>query len=150
MSEQNSIPGAPQAWRPDMLTIAVPEVVPVRVSELAEPGLRQHAVPAGEDVGESAVESYLASGDTGGWFHKLTHRTTDIDLQPVRHKLDAVESQIGQLFDGIWTRPTAGMHLTQVQVSLTLTAEGGIGIATVGSQVAFALTYERGANASSQ
>jgi hypothetical protein len=78
-----------------------------------------------------------------GFMRRLMGKAEKVDLAEVRAQLEDVQKEVDQLLSGIYESTIGAMHLAQVQVSLTVTAEGSIGIATVGAQASIALVYER-------
>lgn len=105
-------------------------------------------IPTYDDDGQ--VDDALPAHDEfeehvriGGLGRRVLGRADKIDLGKVRGELEDVQGQVDQLLAGIYDRTVGSMHLAQVQVSLTVTAEGSIGIATAGVQASIALVYER-------
>ena len=67
----------------------------------------------------------------------------DVDLSAVRDDLDRVQGQIDDLLAKLKTKDSDRFRLAQVEVSLAVSAEGSIGVATAGVQAGIALTFSR-------
>lgn len=64
-------------------------------------------------------------------------------LATVRVELDRVQRELDELLKDIWDRTMGGVKLSQVQVSLSVTAQGSIGIASAGATASIALIFDR-------
>jgi hypothetical protein len=68
---------------------------------------------------------------------------THVDLTKVKGDLDRVQGQIDSLLAGLRAKDSDRFRLAQVEVSLAVSAEGSIGVATAGVQAGIALTFSR-------
>lgn len=66
-----------------------------------------------------------------------------VDLAKVKGDLDRVQGQIDSLLSDLKAKDTERFRLAQVEVSLAVSAEGSIGVATAGVQAGIALTFSR-------
>lgn len=96
-----------------------------------------HALPVTELHAPAAPEDDFEEQGLKEW---LTRRTSDVDLERVVTRLEALQSQIDGLLAGV-ARTAAGMRLATVEVSLAITVEGNIGIASAGTQASLTLSY---------
>jgi hypothetical protein len=78
-----------------------------------------------------------------GWARKKVTTKRDVNLGDVKVELDRVEAQLETLLAGAKDTETAGFRLMEVEVGLSVTAEGSIGIATVGAGVSLTLRFSR-------
>jgi hypothetical protein len=78
-----------------------------------------------------------------GWVRKKVTAKRDVNLLDVKDELDRVEGQLETLLAGVSDTETAGFRLSEVEVGLSVTAEGSIGIATVGGEVSLTLRFCR-------
>jgi hypothetical protein len=67
----------------------------------------------------------------------------EVDLDPVKADLDRVQGQIDTLLASVEAHDSERFRLSQVEVSLAISAEGSIGVATAGVQAGIALTFAR-------
>jgi hypothetical protein len=69
----------------------------------------------------------------------LAHKPS---METLSHELLKAQSEVDELLKNVQDS-AGGMRLDQVQVGLTLTGEGSIGIASVGAQASLTLVYMR-------
>jgi hypothetical protein len=74
---------------------------------------------------------------------RFSPKRRDIVLQDVQDELDRVQNQIGALLARIQGQDTDRFRLSEVEVSLAISAEGSIGVATAGVEASIALTFAR-------
>jgi hypothetical protein len=67
----------------------------------------------------------------------------EVKLADVRNDLVRMEGEIVDLLGDVGRRDPQGFRLSEVEVSLALSASGSIGIATGGIEAAIALTFSR-------
>ncbi len=72
----------------------------------------------------------------------IVHRK-DVSLVKVEGELDRVQPQIDAILSKIDSGPRNGYKLSEIEVSLSISAEGSIGIVTAGAEVGIALTFTK-------
>lgn len=65
-----------------------------------------------------------------------------ISIQKLEEQLVSVHGQIGALIDGLRTKLPEENRPKSISVGLAISGQGGIGIATVGAEVAVQLTFD--------
>ncbi len=71
------------------------------------------------------------------------HNTKTITVDALKKGLDDVQGQIDGLLGKVGEPKAPNFRLKSVDVSLAITAEGGIGIASAGVQASMTLSFER-------
>ncbi|MGH9022069.1 MAG: Pepco domain-containing protein [Acidimicrobiia bacterium] len=72
---------------------------------------------------------------------RVVARHQVVDLGVVKENLERVQSEIETLLERLDTDYRAGFALKQVELSLSVSAEGSIGIVTPGPDAAITLVY---------
>jgi hypothetical protein len=67
----------------------------------------------------------------------------EVDLATLRSNLVDVQAQVGELLKDAQKSPVGDMRLTQILVGLTITAEGSIGVASIGAEANLTLVYAK-------
>lgn len=71
------------------------------------------------------------------WFRG---KPKQVNLSALRDRMAEVQGEVDQLLASM--KPsTGGYHLAEVQVSLAISGNGSIGVATVGAEASIALTF---------
>jgi hypothetical protein len=99
-------------------------------------------------VAEGVEEEELAPGESEQhgfreYVRKRMTKKTEVDLGAVQSELDGMQIQIDSLLSRIQEPSNAKFRLAEIEFGLSITAEGSIGIATVGGEVSVTLTYSR-------
>jgi hypothetical protein len=77
------------------------------------------------------------------WVEKIFARSKEVSLDRVQKELQEVRAQVGALLS-VFGQPgdaDAGFALAEIEVSLALSAQGSIGVATTGMEAVISLTY---------
>jgi hypothetical protein len=74
---------------------------------------------------------------------RIFHRPKEVELDKLQDGLRRVQGQLDQLLTGVNRSTVAGFRLTTVEVSLAISAEGSIGVATAGVEASMSLSFER-------
>jgi hypothetical protein len=99
-----------------------------------------------EVTGREVSELELRGERWNGFVAHIKPKRKDVNLDDVKADLDRVQGQIDTLLAGIQAHDSERFRLSQVEVSLAVSAEGSIGVATAGIQAGIALTFARLAN----
>jgi hypothetical protein len=68
----------------------------------------------------------------------------EVDYDRLKRELEKVQAQMGGVFASLdKARPSGKFSLSEVAVSLAVSGEGSVGIATVGAEATITLTYSR-------
>jgi len=99
-------------------------------------------------VAEGVQEEELAPGEfeqhgPREWIRRRLTAKKEVDLGAVQSELDGMQGQIDSLLSKIQDPTNAKFRLSDIEFGLSITAEGSIGIATVGGEVSVTLTYSR-------
>lgn len=103
-------------------------IVPGEVALTGEPESKP------EDFEEQALPQFLT---------RFVHRPKEVDLDKLQDGLQRVQGQIDELLKSVKTSAVAGYRLSSIEVSLGISAEGSIGVATAGVQASMSLSFER-------
>jgi hypothetical protein len=87
-----------------------------------------------EDFEEQAFPKFLA---------RLVHRPKEVDLNTLQDGLQTVQGQIDALLKVVKDSTVDDYRLNSVEVSLGISAEGSIGVATAGVEASISLSFER-------
>ena len=79
----------------------------------------------------------------GKWARRKVTATTDVSLDDVKSQLDKVQGELDPLLDNLPEPKGGGFQLHEVEVGLFITAEGSIGVATIGGEISLTLTFAR-------
>jgi hypothetical protein len=100
-------------------------------------------IVAGEDDVQITREVKPGESVQHGFIRRKVAAKTEVKLDDVRVQLNAIQGQLDSLLESL-TDPKAGpFRLSEVEVGLSITAEGSIGIATVGGEVSLTLKFGR-------
>jgi hypothetical protein len=100
----------------------------------------QAATPAPSDAKEEDFEEEAIPAAVA---RLLGHRPKDVPLDKLTKSLDRAQAQIDELLEGVKQSTVAGFRLNSIEVSLAISAEGSIGVATAGVEASMALSFER-------
>jgi hypothetical protein len=92
---------------------------------------------------ESKEEDFKEQAKTGILERLHLRRTKEVDLNRLREGLERVQAQVDQLLGGVNKSSVAGFRLSSVEVSLAISAEGSIGVATAGVEASMSLSFDR-------
>jgi predicted Zn-dependent protease len=67
-------------------------------------------------------------------------RPKKVELSKLTDRMADVQDEVDKLLSNL-KRPKAGYRLSEVQVSLAISGNGSIGVATVGAEASIALTF---------
>lgn len=98
---------------------------------------------------EAEVTPELQPGESvphgfGGWTRRKVTAQKQVSLADVKGQLDAIQGELDVLLQSLPEPKGGPFRLSEVEVGLSITAEGSIGIATVGGEVSLALKFARG------
>jgi len=101
-------------------------------------------VPAGaEAAGEAAAKAEdFEEQAIKDWLPFLREQK-DVDLTKLENGLERVQGQVDDLLGKVKDTNPQGFRLKSVEVSLAISAEGSIGVATAGVEASLALSFER-------
>jgi hypothetical protein len=88
-----------------------------------------------DDVGEQPIPAPAA--------RLLWHRPKDVPLDTLKKSLERTQAEIDELLAGVRQSTVAGYRLSSIEVSLAISAEGSIGVATAGVEASIALSFDR-------
>jgi hypothetical protein len=80
----------------------------------------------------------------GSVLRKIIPRKKEVDLAAVAADLERTQKEIDALLGKIKVHGSGGFRLMEVEVSLAISAEGSIGVATAGVEAGIALTFAHG------
>ncbi len=78
-----------------------------------------------------------------GWIREKILKHKPLDLGDVQDQLDRVQGEVDDLLGQLATQSKQGFGLSQVQVAVGISAQGGIGVVTAGIQASLTLVYSR-------
>ncbi len=67
----------------------------------------------------------------------------EVPLEKIHSELDRVQAQLDDVLSKIDTRPKHGFELTEVEISLGISAEGTIGVVSAGIEAGITLTFAK-------
>ena len=88
-----------------------------------------------DDFGEQAFPAGAA--------RLFWHRPKEVPLDTLKKSLESTQAEIDELLAGVRQSTVAGYRLNSIEVSLAISAEGSIGVATAGVEASIALSFER-------
>jgi hypothetical protein len=101
-----------------------------------------------EEINESApLQGTGADAGTEGvvsWIRRRELKEKQLDLQAVQVELDRVQAEVDGLIARLDSNQRHGFHLSEVQVSIGITAQGSIAVVTAGAPASLTLVYSRG------
>jgi hypothetical protein len=79
------------------------------------------------------------------WVRRIVPKRESVELEKLTGQLDDVQKQVDKILQSVASpHATPGkMRLTSLEVSVGITASGGIGVVTAGMQASLTLVYER-------
>jgi hypothetical protein len=77
------------------------------------------------------------------WVRRWRGSAHGVDVAAVRSQLDHIQRQIDSLLSALEEPAEGRFRLSDIEIGLAVTAEGSIGVATVGAEVSINLTYSR-------
>lgn len=100
-------------------------------------------------VATDGVEHALAPGESvqhgpGQRVRRRLNAKREVNIAVLQSELTGMQRQIDLLLSQISDPADARFRLADIEFGLSITAEGSIGIATVGGEVSVTLTYSRG------
>ncbi|NUR75232.1 MAG: hypothetical protein HOQ28_02970 [Thermoleophilia bacterium] len=107
---------------PDKLTLIVPYLE----------GAAVEGEPTDEDAEKQALPDFVT---------RFGHRAKEVDLHRLEQNLAKVQGEIAELLRSIDVN-AAGYRLKTIEVSLAISAEGGIGVVTAGMEASLSLSFE--------
>lgn len=78
------------------------------------------------------------------WVRRRIIKRQEVDLEQIRNQLDGVQGQVDSVLAQLGTEKRAGFALSEVQVSVGISAQGSIAVVTAGVQASLTLVYTRG------
>jgi hypothetical protein len=94
-------------------------------------------------TGDNEVRGERSDAEVRGIISQLKPRRKDVNLEDVKSDLDRVQAQIDTLLAGVGSHDNERFRLSSVEISLAISAEGSIGVATAGVQAGISLTFAR-------
>ena len=100
-------------------------------------------------VGDAQVEQQQAEAEGYEelgpitWLRRKVAAKKEVNLSEIHTQLEDVQGQISTLLEKIGDPPAGRFALQEVEVGLAVSAEGSIGVATVGAEVSLSLTFAR-------
>lgn len=110
---------------------------------------RSFTVLVEEETIEVAPHVEIGPGEVEeqrGFIRKKILRHKALDLGETQEQLDRVQSEVDDLLGQLTAQPKHGFGLSEVQVSVGVSAQGGIGVVTAGVQASLTLIYSRPGN----
>lgn len=101
----------------------------VPAEELATTGTPE----APETASTAAPDEYQERG-LFGWVRSKVLQTEDILIEAAQEQLARIDSEVNTMPTSTTPSTVGGFHLKEVQVGVIISAQGSIGIATVGIQ----------------
>lgn len=92
---------------------------------------------------DSQVRRQGQAAEVRGIIAQLKLKRRDVKLEDVKSDLDRVQEQIDALLASVGSHDNERFRLSSVDVSLAISAEGSIGVATAGVQAGISLTFAR-------
>ncbi len=77
------------------------------------------------------------------WVRRRVIKRQEVDLDQIRSELEDVQDQVDSLLAQLGAKPRQGFELSQVQVSVGISAQGSIAVVTAGVQASLTLVYTR-------
>jgi hypothetical protein len=97
--------------------------------EIAKPPTQQEPIPG--------------QAQEHGWIREKILRNKPLELDDVQNQLGRVQGEVDDLLEQLATQAKHGFGLSQVQVKVGISAQGGIGVVTAGVQASLTLVYSR-------
>jgi hypothetical protein len=66
-----------------------------------------------------------------------------VNMETLEKELDRVQDELDTLLAKVKTTDPGGFRLRTVEVSLSISGEGSIGVATIGAEASLSLSFER-------
>ena len=107
---------------PSTLTLIVPGEVAVGDAERKPEDFEEHAIPV---IG------------------RLFHGSKEVDIGKLQASLEKAQDQIDALLKKVRKSTVSGYRLSSIEVSLAISAEGSIGVASAGVEASLSLSFER-------
>jgi hypothetical protein len=101
------------------------------------------ALVVAEGIQEELAPGQFEQHGPREWVRRRLAAKTEVDLGSVQSELDGMQSQIDLLLSKIQDPKDGKFRLSEIEFGLAVTAEGSIGIATVGGEVSITLSYSR-------
>ncbi|WP_142280110.1 MULTISPECIES: CU044_2847 family protein [Mycobacterium] len=89
------------------------------------------------EPGESEEQGFVE------WTRRKLARKQEVQLDEVKKQLNEIQGQLDSLLASLPNPKDGPFRLNEVEVGLSISAEGGIGIATVGGEISLSLTFAR-------
>jgi dihydroxyacetone kinase len=81
-------------------------------------------------------------------FFAKAHKSKEVSLDKLQQALGKAQAEVAALLRGVTNPNVPGFRLNTVEIELSVSAEGSIGIATAGAEASLTLSFERDARAS--
>jgi hypothetical protein len=96
-------------------------------------------------IAASEVEDEIEIREAGGWqvVKGLFVGRKEVPLDKVRSELDRVQAELDDVLSRIDSQPKHGFELSEVAISLGISAEGTIGVVSAGVQAGITLTFSK-------
>ena len=91
----------------------------------------------------SGDESEIREAGAWGAVKSLFVGQKEIGLDKVHRELDRVQAELDDVLSKIDTEPKHGFRLTEVEISLGISAEGTIGVVSAGVEAGITLTFAK-------
>ncbi len=73
----------------------------------------------------------------------FVRKPKDVDLGRLQNALEKAEDEVAALLGALKHQSAGGFHLKSVDVDLSVSAEGSIGVVTAGAEASITLSFER-------
>jgi hypothetical protein len=92
----------------------------------------------GSDIADAAEVR-----EAGGWdsVKGFFVGRKEVPLEKIHGELDRVQAELDDVLSKIDTQPKQGFHLSEVAISLGISAEGSIGVVSAGVEAGITLTF---------
>ncbi|NKX56594.1 Pepco domain-containing protein [Arthrobacter mobilis] len=79
----------------------------------------------------------------GQWLRKWVVKDKKLDLSSVQEQLERVQSEVGEILEGLDTESKHGFGLAEVEVQVGISASGNLGVVSAGVEASLTLIYTR-------
>ena len=92
------------------------------------------------------LEGEVEIREPGGWkvVKSLFVGRKEVPLDKIHSELDRVQAELDDILSKIDSRPKHGFEISEVAISLGISAEGSIGVVSAGVQAGITLTFSKG------
>ncbi len=95
------------------------------------------------DESDLAEEAEIRDGGAWGAVKAIFVGRKEVPLDKIHSELERVQAQLDDILSNIDTQPKHGFRLTEVEISLGISAEGSIGVVSAGVEAGITLTFSK-------